>query len=93
MKKTAIGVIAMAIICGVGCGEPTQEESPKMIEVNTENLSEEAKVAAENIEKEMNEKVAQLEDEAKSANEDIAKRTQELKDALEAMDEEFKTNE
>ncbi len=93
MKSTTIGIVASAMIWSVGCGEPAQEESPTRIRVNTENLSEEAKVAAEKMEKEANEKVAQLEDEAKTSSEDIAARTQELKDALDAIDEEFKTNE
>ncbi|MBL4624473.1 MAG: hypothetical protein JKY42_04970 [Flavobacteriales bacterium] len=93
MNKVKLLVIGGALVFGMGCGSSDKAESLGMIEVNTSDLSEEAKIIVEEVTKETQENIAVLEENAEASKESIKEKTKALKEALEAMDKEFETNE
>ena len=93
MKVIKLMLIGSVIAFAIGCGGDEQSKAPKMIELNTENLSEEAKAIADDIANETQEGIAKLEDDVETSTESIKEKTKALKEALDAMEKEFETNE
>lgn len=93
MKVIKLMLIGSVIPFAIGCGGGEQSKAPKMIEVNSENLSEEAKVITKEIAQETQNKLEELEEDAETSKENIKEKTKALMDALDAMEKEFETNE
>ena len=93
MKVIKLMLIGSVIAFAIGCGGNEQSKAPKMIEVNSENLSEEAKVIIKEIAQETQNKLEELEEDAATSKENIKEKTKALMDALDAMEKEFETKE
>jgi len=93
MKVIKLILLGSVFVFEIGCGGDEQSKAPKMIEVNSENLSEEAKVITKEIAQETQNKLEELEEDAETSKENIKEKTKALMDALDAMEKEFETNE